>query len=239
MGPVGLEGAEIICEESLQGASDLACGANRADYHLLHVTPGRDFTPARYADLTTARDGDACPRCEAGKLRLEAGIEVGQVFQLKTKYSIPLKALYRDEAGESLPMVMGTYGIGVSRLMAAVVEQSHDDRGIIWPASIAPAHLHILPLDWGSEAVRAEAEALYREARAMGLEALLDDRDERAGVKFADAGLVGIPWRAVIGKEFLASGDLELQSRRGDSEKLGRRALLEKVKAAIDEEIAP
>ncbi len=112
-------------------------------------------------------------------------------------------------------MVMGTYGIGVSRLMAAAVEQSHDDRGIVWPASIAPAHLHILPLEWGKEEVRAEAEALYREAREAGLEILLDDRDERAGVKFADAGLIGIPWRAVIGKEFLASGRLELQYEAG------------------------
>lgn len=239
VGPVGLTGVEVIAEASLEGASDLVCGANVTDYHLLHVRPGRDFNPARYADLASAREGDACPRCNQGRLHLEAGIEVGQVFQLKTKYSLPLKALYRDEAGESLPMVMGTYGIGVSRLMAAVVEQRHDERGISWPAALAPAHLHVLPLDWGREEVRAEAETIYREARELGIQVLLDDRDERAGVKFADSGLIGIPWRAVIGKEFLKSGNLELQSRGGESELLGRRALLEKVREMIVAEIAP
>lgn len=239
VGPVGLAGVEILAEASLEDAADLVCGANVADHHLLHVGPGRDFKPARYEDLASAREGDACPRCLKGRLHLEAGIEVGQVFQLKTKYSLPLKALYRDEAGESLPMVMGTYGIGVSRLMAAIVEQRHDERGINWPAAVAPAHLHVLPLDWGREEVRAEAETLYREARELGIQVLLDDRDERAGVKFADAGLIGIPWRAVIGKEFLASGNLELQPRGGESEQLGRRALLEKVREMIVAEITP
>ncbi len=239
VGPVGLTGVEVIADVSLEDASDLVCGANLADHHLLHVRPGRDFSPTRYEDLASAREDDACPRCREGKLRLEAGIEVGQVFQLKTKYSLPLKALYRDEVGESLPMVMGTYGIGVSRLMAAVVEQRHDERGILWPPAVAPAHLHVLPLDWGREEVRAEAETIYREARELGIQVLLDDRDERAGVKFADSGLIGIPWRAVIGKEFLSSGNLELQSRGGESELLGRRALLEKVREMIVAEIAP
>ena len=223
VGPVGLEGAAVIAEECLEGAEDLVCGANREDYHLLHVSPGRDFRVDAYHDLGSARDGDGCPRCPEGVLRREAGIEVGQVFQLKTKYSLPLQAFYRDEQGESRPMVMGTYGIGVSRLMAAVVEQHHDERGIIWPEPLAPARLHVLPLDWSRVEVREEAEGLYREARERGLEVLLDDREERAGAKFADADLIGIPWRAVIGREFLSGGRLELQKRSG-----GERVLLER-----------
>ncbi len=235
VGPVGLSGVEVIAEESLEGAADLACGANRIDHHLVHVTPGRDFEPARYLDLASAREGDACPRCARGRLRLEAGIEVGQVFQLKTRYSVPLKAVYLDEAGRSRPMVMGTYGIGVSRLMAAAVEQGHDERGIVWPVSIAPAHLHVLPLEWGKEEIRAEAEALYRAAREAGLEVLLDDRDERAGVKFADAGLIGVPFRAVIGRGFLASGLLELEHRGGEKESLGRGELIGRVAGMVAE----
>jgi len=223
VGPVGLEEARILADAALRGAADLACGANRADHHLLHVSPERDFRVDVYHDLGSALEGDGCPRCAEGKLRREAGIEVGQIFQLKTKYSLPLRAFYRDERGESRPMVMGTYGIGVSRLMAAVVEQHHDDRGMIWPEEVAPADLHILPLDWSREELRDEAEALYREARGRGLQVLLDDRDERAGSKFADADLIGIPWRAVIGREFLQSGKLELQSRRG-----GERFLLQR-----------
>ncbi len=230
VGPVGLEGARVIADQGLQEAADLVCGANRVDHHLLHVSPGRDFQVDAYCDLGTALEGDACPRCEAGRLRREAGIEVGQIFQLKTRYSLPLRAFYRDERGESRPMVMGTYGIGVSRLMAAVVEQNHDDRGMIWPEELAPADLHILPLDWSREELREEAEALYREARERGLEVLLDDRDERAGSKFADADLIGIPWRAVIGREFLKTGRLELQARRdGEKSLLSRGELLERL----------
>jgi prolyl-tRNA synthetase len=137
VGPVGLDAIEVVADTYLQGAGGMACGANRADFHLVNVEEGRDFTVHRFADVTTAREGDACPRCE-GRLRLEAGIEVGQVFQLGLKYSEAMHCYYHDEEGVSRPMYMGCYGIGVTRLMAAVVEQHHDERGIIWPLSVAP-----------------------------------------------------------------------------------------------------
>ncbi len=190
----------------------MVCGANEPDYHLTGVAEGRDFEASLFADVTSARDGDACPRC-GGVMKVEAGIEVGQVFQLGLKYSEPLRCFFDDEEGGSRPMVMGTYGIGVTRLMAAVIEQHHDERGIIWPAAVAPALLHILPLNYERENRRAAADDLYESCLERGFEVLLDDRDESAGVKFADSDLIGIPFRAVIGKGYDEDGSIELQFR--------------------------
>ncbi len=229
VGPVGLDQVEVLADWGIKGARGMVCGANQHDYHLVNVCEGRDYEVSRYVDATSAKEGDRCPRCHEGKLHVEAGIEVGQVFQLKTKYSLPLKAFYNDEEGESRPFYMGTYGIGVSRLMAAIVEQNHDERGIIWPASVSPAQLHILPLDWNQEVIRSVAEELYREALERGLEVLLDDRDERAGVKFADADLIGIPLRAVIGKSYLDRGELELQRRTGEKFFTDRMGIIEEA----------
>ncbi len=234
VGPVGLEGVEVLADWGIQGAQGMVCGANEQDFHLVNVWEGRDFKVSRYVDATSAMEGDRCPRCQEGSLHVEAGIEVGQVFQLRTKYSLPLKAFYNDEEGESRPLYMGTYGIGVSRLMAAIVEQHHDERGIIWPASVSPALLHILPLEWKEENVRAMAEELYREALERGIEVLLDDREERAGAKFADADLIGIPLRVVIGKSFRDKGELELQYRTGEKGFTDLQGIIreaEKVKA--------
>jgi prolyl-tRNA synthetase len=226
VGPVGLQVSEVVADESLRGAGGMVCGANEKDYHMLNVDEGRDFEAGRYADVTSAREGDTCPRC-GGTLRIEAGIEVGQVFQLGLKYSEPMRCLYDDEDGSTRPMVMGTYGIGVTRLMAAVIEQNHDQRGMIWPAAIAPALLHVLPLNFEREERRAAAVELYRVCREEGLEVLLDDREESAGVKFADADLIGIPYRAVIGKGFDEDGSFELQVRAsGEKSKVDRDTLL-------------
>ncbi|MGQ9476318.1 MAG: proline--tRNA ligase, partial [Actinomycetota bacterium] len=225
VGPVGLDSTEVIADESLRGAGGLACGANEEDHHLIHVEEGRDFLPDRFADVTSARAGDACPRC-GEPLRVEAGIEVGQVFQLGLKYSEAMRCYYQDENGMSKPMYMGCYGIGVTRLMAAVVEQHHDDRGIIWPLSVAPAFLHILALDYQREGRRRAAEDLYRTCLERGWEVLLDDREESAGVKFADADLLGIPFRVVIGKGYDEDGALELQERAtGRRARMGREDL--------------
>ena len=232
VGPVGLDSAEIIADEYLRGAGGLACGANETDVHLVHVEEGRDFQPHRFADLTSARTGDPCPRC-GEPMRVEAGIEVGQVFQLGLKYSEAMRCYYHDENGEVRPMYMGCYGIGVTRLMAAVVEQHHDERGIIWPLSVAPAFLHILALDYQREGRRKAAEDLYRECLERGWEVLLDDREESAGVKFADADLLGIPFRAVIGRGYDEDGTLELQERAtGQRARLTRENLFRRLEEA-------
>lgn len=233
VGPVGLDGTEIIADWGLEGVGGMAAGANDADHHLINVKEGRDFTVNRFADVVNARAGDDCPRCN-GQLKVEAGIEVGQVFQLGTRYSSPMRCCYDDENGVTRPMVMGTYGIGVSRLMAAVVEQSHDEKGIIWPVSVAPAVLHILPLNYEREERRQAAEELYQACLERGLEVLLDDREESAGVKFADADLIGIPYRAVIGKGYDSDGNLELQVRDGGERlNLGMEACLDYLSNAF------
>ncbi|MEW6553219.1 MAG: proline--tRNA ligase [Actinomycetota bacterium] len=236
VGPVGLEVSRIVADEALRGAGGMACGANERDYHLTDVDEGRDFEVSLFADVTTARDGDACPGC-GGAMKVEAGIEVGQVFQLGLKYSQPLHCFFDDEEGNSRPMVMGTYGIGVTRLMAAVIEQNHDERGMIWPAAVAPALLHILPLNYEREDRRAAAEYLYERCAERGLEVLLDDREESAGVKFAEADLIGLPYRAVIGKGYDDDGTIELQfratgeKRRIDADEM--IALLEETVVAL------
>lgn len=239
VGPVGLAGAEIIGDLQVEGSRGMVCGANEMDYHLTHVAYGRDYQVDRLADVASALQGDTCPRCSA-TLDIVAGIEVAQVFQLHTKYSEPMHALYTDEQGKQYPFVMGTYGIGVSRLLAAIAEQHHDERGIIWPAAVAPAHLHVIPLNMAEEAVCEAAEALYEAAREWGLETIIDDREESAGVKFADADLIGIPYRAVLGKKFLADGLVELQSRSGgEKEMLPGPAVPDRVAELLNSHLAP
>jgi prolyl-tRNA synthetase len=233
VGPVGLQATDIVADEALRGAGGMICGANERDYHHTNVDEGRDFEDVRYADIASAKEGDACPRC-GGKLRVEAGIEVGQVFQLGLKYSEPMRCLYDDEDGSSRPMVMGTYGIGVTRLMSAIIEQRHDERGMIWPPAVAPAHMHILPLNYERDDRRAAAQDLYERCREQGWEALLDDREESAGVKFADADLIGIPYRAVIGKGYDEDGTIELQVRAtGEKKKMDTPSLLDFLQDAL------
>ncbi|MEJ5185459.1 MAG: proline--tRNA ligase [Candidatus Geothermincolales bacterium] len=212
VGPVGLDGAEILADLSLEGARGMVCGSNQEDHHLVGVEVGRDFQPSRFLDVALARDGDPCPRCGKG-LKVAAGIEVGQIFQLGLKYSHSMKCTYTDERGEERPVYMGCYGIGVTRLMAAIVEQHHDDRGIMWPLEVAPAHVHILPLNYEREERRRGAEEIYRRLVDEGFEVLLDDREESAGVKFADADLFGIPFRLVLGRTYEESGKIEIQAR--------------------------
>lgn len=187
-------------------------GANREGYHVKGVAPGRHFT-AEFADIHEAKDGDGCVKCNSS-LRTERVIEVGNIFKLGTKYSAPLKATYLDEKGEERPIIMGSYGIGPARIAAAAIEQSHDENGIIWPASIAPYHIHIIPVNSRDEKSMSAADKLYAELEEKGFEVLLDDRDERPGVKFKDADLIGIPYRVVIGEKGLKEGVIELKERR-------------------------
>ncbi|MBU0552722.1 proline--tRNA ligase [Myxococcota bacterium] len=225
-GPVGLEGVEIIADYALINARGCVTGANLADTHLINVDLGRDFEPRRFADLRMAVAGDPCPRCE-GKLEGFRGVEVGHVFFLGTRYTEAMGCTFLDERGREQPMVMGCYGIGVSRVMAAAVEQHHDEHGICWPRALAPFEVAVLPLQSNKADVVEAAEGLYAALKAAGIDALLDDRDERAGSKFKDAELIGAPLRVAVGGRGLKEGVVEVKPRRGD-----------KVDVPLDEVVA-
>ena len=215
LGPVGL-GITVIADHSAAALADFVCGANKADAHLVDVNWGRDLPEPAVADLRNVVDGDPGPG--GGTLSIARGIEVGHVFKLGRKYSEAMKASVQDEQGRDIAMYMGCYGIGVTRIVAAAIEQNHDDRGIIWPAPLAPFDVVVVGLNWEkSAAVREAAGALYRELTDVGLEVLLDDRDARPGVKFADAELFGIPHRVVVSDRGLAAGRLEYRHRRADA----------------------
>ncbi len=218
LGPVGLDVPTIVDRSAAQLA-DFVCGANRDDMHLTGVNWERDCPLMRVEDIRDVVEGDPSPDGN-GTLQIKRGIEVGHIFQLGTKYSEAMKASVLDENGRQVNMPMGCYGIGVSRIVAAAIEQNHDDNGITWPAAMAPFQIAIVPLNMKkSEHVAAAAESLYADLSAAGVEVLLDDRDERPGVKFADMELVGIPHRVVIGDRALAEGKLEYKGRQdSDSE---------------------
>jgi prolyl-tRNA synthetase len=214
LGAVGVEGTRIIADESLRGRSNLVTGANEDDWHHSGVDVERDITVDLWADLRSVATGEACPTC-GQPLELWKGIEVGHIFKLGTKYSETFGVYVQDEKGESHPIIMGSYGIGLERGMAAVVETSHDEKGIIWPVSVAPYEVVITVIRPDDEPTLAAAESMYRELGEMGIEVLLDDREERPGVKFADAELIGIPYRVTVGPRGVADGIVELTTRRG------------------------
>ena len=215
IGPVGDHQLPVIADRALQAMSDFVCGANEDDHHLLGVNFGRDLPePEEYIDLRNVVEGDPSPDGK-GRLSICRGIEVGHIFQLRTKYSEAMSATVLDEAGQPRPMEMGCYGIGVSRIVAADIEQNHDERGILWPSPMAPFRIAIAPVGYGKSApVKALADRLHDELTAAGVEALLDDRDERPGVMFADLELIGIPHRITIGERGLKQGQVEYVSRR-------------------------
>jgi prolyl-tRNA synthetase len=214
LGPVGF-GGEVIADELLREGQFVA-GANRTGWHLRGVEAGRDFQ-ARFADIRTPREGDRCPIC-GGELAFQTAIEVGHIFKLGTRYSEPLGATFLDEDGQEKPIVMGSYGIGPGRVMAAAVEQHHDAGGIVWPRAIAPYDVHVVALPGAEEIAEQAAESLS----ASGLDVLLDDRDQRAGEKFADADLIGCPFRVTAGKKSLEDGKVDLKNRAtGEERRLG------------------
>jgi prolyl-tRNA synthetase len=213
LGPIGLK-LRMIADLSVHGMRAAVTGANEADVHFIQVDQERDFTPSAFADLRLAVSGDPCPRCDSGTLETHRGIEVGQVFYLGTKYSVAMGATYLDAEGRERPIEMGCYGIGISRLVAAAIEQNHDANGIIWPFSLAPFQVLLLPINYKDKAIREAADKLYQELQQNGVEVLLDDRDERPGVKFKDADLVGIPLRVTLGAKGLEKGCIELRLRR-------------------------
>ncbi|MFQ5934983.1 MAG: His/Gly/Thr/Pro-type tRNA ligase C-terminal domain-containing protein, partial [Acidiferrobacterales bacterium] len=213
IGPVGLQ-IPVIADESAARLTDFVCGANEDGKHLRNVNWGRDLPEPQAADIRKAVEGDPCP-CGKGRLAIRRGIEVGHIFQLGTKYSERMKAEVLDETGQAIIMPMGCYGIGVTRIVAAAIEQNHDVHGIIWPEPIAPFQVCLVPIGMHkSEAVARAADELYEALNNAGFEVLFDDRDERPGVMFADMDLIGIPHRLVIGERGLRAGTVEHKVRQ-------------------------
>lgn len=231
-GPVGLKGVRVIADQAVTIMQNAATGTNKTDYHITGVNPGRDFEITESADIRFAVEGDRAPN--GSPLVFEKCIEVGHVFKLGTKYSEAMKAHVLDENGKSQPIIMGCYGIGLNRIMAAAIEAGHDDGGICWPISIAPFAAIIVALDVREEAVMQVANKLHDDLQAAGVDVLLDDRDARPGFKFKDADLIGIPLRITVGKRGIAEGVVEFKRRDGDEvEKLSPEDATRKVIDAV------
>ncbi len=239
-GPVGLSGLRIVADPTVMALGVAATGANAADTHLVGVVPGRDFEPDLVADVNLAAAGDPCPRC-GEPLEERRGIEVGHIFKLGTKYSVPMRCTFLDAEGNEQPCIMGCYGLGVGRTVAAAVEQNHDEKGIVWPLPLAPYEVVLVMLNADKPQVVEAAGALYERFRNAGIDVLFDDRPERPGVKFNDMDLIGFPVRVVVGQRGLASGEIELSLRR-DGERRSAplegavdavRSLLEELRAEL------
>ncbi len=212
-GPVGFTAGRIVADKELLSGTDWVVGANMAETHIMHVDLQRDVANLDYADLRVITEADVCPHCSA-PVKLARGIEVGHIFKLGTKYSKALGAIYLDETGNEQTIIMGCYGIGVSRVVAACVEQSHDDNGIIFPPALAPFDVELINLDPGNATVSAQADELYICLTDLGFDVLFDDREERPGVKFKDADLIGLPVQITLGGRGLARGIVELKNRK-------------------------
>ncbi len=212
LGPIGVENVEIVADHAVEAVVNGVCGANEEHYHFTNVNPGRDFSVSQYADLRFIQVGDPSPDGN-GKILFAEGIEVGHVFKLGTRYSEAMNATYLDENGKTQPMIMGCYGIGVSRTMAAVAEQYNDEKGLVWPANIAPFDLHLIPVNMKDETQKSLADSLYATLKQNRFDVLMDDRIERPGVKFADSDLIGLPIRVTIGKK-ASEGIVEVKIRK-------------------------
>ena len=239
LGPVGPpEGTLVVCDTSLRDEVSWGIGANEADFHFVGAMPERDFRVDVWADLVLAAPGDACP-VSGGVLAGARGIEVSQVFQLGTRYSESMGATFTAEDGTEQPFLMGCYGVGVTRSLAAVIEQHHDEHGIVWPVSVAPAEVAVIPLTVGDDCVEPLAERIWSGLADAGVEVIIDDRDERAGVKFADNELIGFPFQIVIGKKGVAAGIVEFKDRRsGERSELPVDAAIARVATVIVDERA-
>jgi len=211
-GPVGLK-IQVLADHSVAGLVDVVVGANKDYHHLKSVNLDRDFNVSQFVDVRSAQDGDLCPACGEGHYRLFRGIEVGHVFFLGTKYSEAMGCSYLDENGKDKPMVMGCYGIGVTRIISAAIEQHHDENGIAWPVPLAPFEVAVMPLQMKDEELVKAAEGLYQGLLDAGVDVVIDDRPVRPGFKFNDADLVGYPYQVILGKKGLANGIVELKER--------------------------
>jgi prolyl-tRNA synthetase len=234
-GPVGLR-CRVIADQAVTVMRDAVTGANKTDYHVTGVNIGRDFDIKESADIRTAVPGDCAPN--GSPLTFRKCIEVGHVFKLGTKYSTAMDATCLDQNGKPQPFIMGCYGIGLNRIMAAAIEACHDEKGITWPMAIAPFQVVICALDTREEEVNALAQKMHDQLESSGVDVLLDNRDARPGFKFKDAELVGFPLRITVGKKGLADGTVDLQIRRtGESQKLAKDSVVEKVKTLVESAI--
>jgi prolyl-tRNA synthetase len=232
IGPIGFKG-RIIADLKLKDRNNLFSGANKNDYHIGGIDFKRDIPSIDYADMRIVQSGEGCPNC-ASKLEVFTAIELGHIFKLGTKYSEALKAFYLDEKGEEHPIVMGSYGIGVERIMACYIEQNHDDKGIIWDKALAPFDIHLIALNMKNETVVTSAEKIYNDLKSAGYEVLFDDRDAAAGFKFNDADLLGMPVQIVIGEKKLKDSKCEMKIRStGERSDVELNELVEKVKALL------
>jgi prolyl-tRNA synthetase len=231
--PVGTRGAHVVVDDAVPESPNLAAGANEAGYHLLNVNHGRDYSAALVRDIAAAGEGDACPECGA-PLRAARGVEVGNIFKLGTRYSQALGATFLDRDGQSRPVIMGSYGIGAGRLLACIAEEHHDAQGLKWPASVAPYHVHLVGMRSADGAAEQAAADLYARLWRAGVETLYDDREERPGVKFNDADLIGLPVRLTVSERSLQRGGVELKRRaEKDSRVVGLDDAAGHVKALL------
>ena len=229
-GPVGLkEKIDIVVDSEVSVMRNFVVGADETDYHLKNVNIGRDFEATTIADIRNAVEGDTCPKCGKGKMKMARGVEVGHIFKLGTKYSKALNCVYLDKDGKSNLVVMGCYGIGVGRTLAAIIEQHHDDNGIIWPAEVAPYKVIVVPTKVNDEENMGLAEKIYKDLQDAGVEVLIDDRNERPGVKFKDADLIGIPLRITVGRR---AGEGIVEVKRRDSAEASEMTADEAIAAA-------
>jgi prolyl-tRNA synthetase len=237
---IGTRGALVVVDDAIPNSPNLVAGANEAGYHLINTNYGRDYTAQIVADIAAAREGDTSPD-GAGTLRAVRGVEVGNIFKLGTRYSDALGCTFLDKDGQAKPVIMGSYGIGIGRLLACIAEQHNDANGLIWPVTVAPYHVYLMFIGGDDPQVRSQADALYAELNAAGIEVLYDDRDERPGVKFNDADLIGLPLRVTVSGKTLAKGGVEVKRRAGGDVRLMTldgiaatlRAELDEMRAAI------
>lgn len=230
-GPVGIKVDLLLVDEEVANMYNMILGANETGYHLKNVNYGRDFEGV-VGDFRKIESGEKCPKC-GSEVTIARGTEVGHIFKLGTKYSAAMNATFIDENGKNVPFVMGCYGIGVTRTMASIIEQHHDENGIIWPLSVAPYHVSVIPVNIKDEAQMKIANKLYDELRKIGVDAILDDRNERPGVKFKDSELIGIPMRVTVGKK-ITDGEVEFKLRDGEMEVIKIEEVLEKVKSQFE-----
>ncbi|MGA9111390.1 MAG: proline--tRNA ligase [Smithella sp.] len=237
-GPVNIK-IPILIDYSVIDMINFVTGANKENYHIKNVNIGRDFKVDAFADFRVITDKDKCPRC-GGSIKFARGIEVGHVFKLGTKYSKAMKAVYLDKDGQEKIMIMGCYGIGIGRTVAAGIEQNYDENGIVWPMPLAPYHVIITPVNVNEKNIMDVAENLYNSIKALGIDVIFDDRDERAGVKFKDAELIGIPLRVTIGQKNLSQGNVELKIRKtGENKLYSLQEIVQKIKQIIEQELNP
>ncbi len=233
-GPVGIK-IKIVADRSIKNIKNAVTGANKRDYHLINVNPSRDFHVDQFADIRVASDGDLCPRCNDGVLRSSRGIEVGHVFKLGTKYSEAMSATFVDQNGKERFFIMGCYGIGIGRTVAAAIEQNYDENGVVLPISLAPYEVIVLPLNMKDGHVKSVSEDVYKRLLAIGAEVIIDDREESAGVKFKDADLIGIPIHVVIGQKVLREGAVEIKLRKGGvSKKINVEDVEKEIEAILN-----